>query len=153
MLFPEITRVLDPLPHSAALNMAIDEVLTGSITRPTLRVYEWSEPAVSFGYFGRIQEVREHWPGRPLVRRWTGGGEVPHGEDFTYTLVVPQSDPFCQQHLRDSYRLIHEVLQSLIPGSHLAETCGAAAAACFAGPVHADLLCDGRKIAGALDEN
>ena len=41
---------IDPLPRSGYANMAADELLT---RRPEcwLRIYGWSRPAVSFGYF------------------------------------------------------------------------------------------------------
>ncbi len=90
--------------------MAMDEVLLRAAGQPLLRVYGWSAPAVSFGYFGRFAEVRRLWPARELVRRWTGGGIVPHGEDFTYTLVVPRGEPFAGRPAGETYRLIHEAV-------------------------------------------
>jgi lipoyl(octanoyl) transferase len=131
------------------MNMAIDEMLVRDATVPMLRVYRWIDDAVSFGYFGEYEEVAKRWPGRPLVRRWTGGGEVPHGADFTYTLCVPRSDAFSRVAVRESYQRIHDVLARAIPGASLADTDSAANAACFARPVVADVLKNGAKIAGA----
>ena len=54
MLFEEIIEIIDPEPHDAALNMAIDEALLQTASLPLLRVYRWSRPAVSVGYFGRF---------------------------------------------------------------------------------------------------
>jgi lipoyl(octanoyl) transferase len=129
--------------------MAIDEVLARTATGPLLRVYRWTDAPVSFGYFGEYKAVAERWPGRPLVRRWTGGGEVPHGADFTYTLVVPRSDSFARTSVRESYQRIHEILARIIPGAALAQSDAAANDACFARPVVADVMKNGLKIAGA----
>jgi lipoate-protein ligase A len=129
--------------------MAIDEALCMAATSPTLRVYRWAEPSVSFGYFGHWSEVIERWPGRAAIRRWTGGGEVPHGEDFTYTLAVPREHPFCRMSVRESYGAIHRAVATLLPGSELAASDAAASAACFARPVVFDVLVAGAKVAGA----
>jgi lipoate-protein ligase A len=129
--------------------MAIDELLTRGAAAPLLRVYRWSEPTVSFGYFGEYEAVAARWPGRPLTRRWTGGGEVPHDNDFTYTVIVPRSDSFARLPVRESYRLLHEAVAALIPGATLAAADAPENAACFARPVVADVIHDGRKIAGA----
>ena len=83
MIFDELTEVADPEPHDAALNMALDEVLLRRAAGPLLRVYRWARPAVSFGYFGKVADAEAAWPGREMVRRWTGGGIVPHGADVT----------------------------------------------------------------------
>ena len=45
MLFEKMTEVLDPEPHGAALNMAIDEALLRTATEPLLRIYRWARPA------------------------------------------------------------------------------------------------------------
>ena len=79
--------------HSAAMNMAIDEALLESATVPSVRFYGWHSPALSFGYFGRFSDVAIYASERDLVRRWTGGGIVFHGDDITYSIALPSSDP------------------------------------------------------------
>ena len=154
MLFEELTEVLDPEPHAAALNMAIDEVLLRTARGPLLRVYRWARPAVSFGYFVKHAEVVSAWPARELVRRWTGGGVVPHGEDVTYTLVVPVACPFFKVRPAESYRAIHEILAALLARDGapvaLAPAPGAKVSdACFENAARHDVLAGSRKIAGA----
>lgn len=154
MLFEELTEVLDPEPHAAALNMALDEVLLGHAEGPLLRVYRWARPAVSFGYFGKVADVEAAWPGREMVRRWTGGGIVPHGADVTYTLLVTRGCAFFRLGAEESYRAIHECLAALLveQGSavRVAAVAGAKVSdACFENPARYDLLADGGKIAGA----
>jgi len=154
VLFPKIVAVLDPEPHSASLNMAIDEVLLQRMQAPALRIYRWSEPAVSFGYFGQVAEAEKVAVGRALVRRWTGGGIVEHGEDVTYTLMVPREHAFLQHSPAESYRLIHVVICDALAseGIHaevvpVADSCGGGE--CFANPVLYDVVAYGKKVAGA----
>ena len=154
MLFDELTAVLDPEPHDAALNMALDEVLLGRAASPALRVYRWARPAVSFGYFGKVADVEAAWPGREMVRRWTGGGIVPHGADVTYTLLVPRGCAFCRLGAEESYRVIHECIAALLVEHGSAVRVAAAAGAkvseaCFENPARYDLLAEDGKIAGA----
>jgi lipoyl(octanoyl) transferase len=149
VIFSALTLLADGTPHPGALNMAIDEVLVHEAVTPLLRVYRWVDATVSFGYFGEYKAVVKRWPARPLIRRWTGGGEVPHGNDFTYTLIVPRDEPFSRTPVRESYRRIHEVLSRIIPGASLAEADAPANTVCFARPVVADVLKNGAKIAGA----
>ena len=73
--------------------MAIDEALLEAVTIPSIRFYRWNSPALSFGYFGKFSDVAEYATERDLVRRWTGGGIVFHGDDLTYSIVIPASDP------------------------------------------------------------
>jgi len=149
MLFEQLDLYLDPLPHEGGLNMALDEAMARGASRPSLRVYTWLRPSVSFGYFGRHREVAGRWTGRDLVRRWTGGGEVPHGEDFTYTLAVPADHPFARAAVRDSYQALHAALAPLLPGARLATQDEGDAPACFAHPVVADVMVAAQKVAGA----
>ena len=143
----------DIKPHSAAMNMAIDEALLESATAPSLRFYGWRQPSLSFGYFGRYADVSEHENEREIVRRWTGGGIVLHGADLTYSVILPTRDREPLSPSREIYAEIHEAIRVAL--SH--EVAAALAAgdapkvsdACFANPVAADVLVDGRKIAGA----
>jgi lipoyl(octanoyl) transferase len=153
MLFERLVKVLDPEPHSAALNMAIDEALLSTATQPLLRIYRWRHPAVSFGYFGTFASVAQDWPDRECVRRWTGGGVVPHGDDLTYSLVAPRDHPFASVGPLESYYAIHAAISdwlrtrgvqvSLAPGAPKQSD------ACFANPAPHDVLLGFRKIAGA----
>ena len=158
-LFEHLDVLDDRPPHGAALNMALDEVLLGGLGgRPLLRVYRWERPAVSFGYFEPYEAVARLFPGRELVRRWTGGGTVEHGADWTYSLLVPRSHPVTNLRAGKSYRLVHHALREafvrlgwgapvLAEGSSASSQ--AAVRACFVQPVEHDLLQDGRKLGGA----
>src|SRR6201996_7923753 len=76
----------------AALNMALDEALLEAMPRlqiPVLRFYGWIQPAATFGYFQKYEEVAVTTHLRPLIRRPTGGGIVPHDADWTYSAVFP----------------------------------------------------------------
>ena len=134
--------------------MAVDEVLLLRAKQPILRVYGWERPAVTYGYFESWEPVVAANPGREAIRRWTGGGIVPHGEDWTYSLIVPRSDPFARVNAGESYRLVHELLGAAMreEGVRAGVTPQAApkiSQACFENPAQYDLLAAGHKIAGA----
>ena len=149
MVFPALSLLIDPEPRGAAWNMAADEVLAQRTSVPILRAYRWKTPSVSFGYFGVFHEITARWPDREPVRRWTGGGEVPHGDDFTYSLAIPRSEAFAQLSVRESYEAIHQALVPCLPGAYLASSDAAQNPSCFARPVVADVLVDACKVAGA----
>ena len=151
--------------HSAAINMAIDEALLESLTLPAVRFYRWQSPALSFGYFGRFADVASYQSERDLVRRWTGGGIVFHGEDLTYSILIPANNAAFAESSMSIYEKIHRalcdaLLASVIAGVGEPRSCRAtikprraciseARYNCFRTPVHADVMIDGRKVAGA----
>src|SRR6478752_6039108 len=97
-----------------ALNMAIDEALleaTAALALPILRFYGWTEPAASFGYFQHYSDVERGTLLRPLVRRPTGGGIVPHDRDWTYSLVFPPQNKWYELSAKDSYCRVHGWIQ------------------------------------------
>ena len=154
MIFERLRLVDEPIPGDGAWNMAVDEALLATIETPILRIYRWSEPTVSFGYFEKLADIQKLRPGVSLVRRWTGGGMVDHGDDQTYSLLIPTSHPLAQSERRESYRVIHEILQDVIASKcqvtlELASKKTSLGAGCFQQPVISDLLLDGQKIAGA----
>jgi lipoate-protein ligase A len=107
--------LLDNGPGNPAFNMALDEALLEAMShlgRPVLRFYGWTEPAATFGYFQKYAEVEQATPLRPLIRRPTGGGIVPHDADWTYTLVFPPGHEWCSLKAEESYRRIHEWIQA-----------------------------------------
>ncbi|MEO6740712.1 MAG: hypothetical protein ABIP20_10695 [Chthoniobacteraceae bacterium] len=154
MLFGKIIEIRDETPHSAPLNMALDEALLGDARSPLLRIYRWERPAVSFGYFGRFAPLAAAWREREIVRRMTGGGIVPHGQDLTYSLIVPEGHPFAARSPRDVYRAVHEAIGALLASNGEAAALAvppdrAGTGVCFESPAEFDLLARGKKIAGA----
>src|ERR1700758_5021168 len=109
-LFTTLDAYHDATPHSAAMNMAIDEALLESATVPSIRFYCWQSPALSFGYFGKFADVASYAGERDLVRRWTGGGIVLHGNDLTYSIVIPVSDVAFGESSISIYEKIHHAL-------------------------------------------
>ena len=163
-LFAELTIYDDESPHSAAMNMAIDEALLETAVVPSIRFYRWRSPAVSFGYFGKFSDVAIYAAERDLVRRWTGGGIVFHGDDVTYSIVIPASDPVFDESSIAIYEKIHRALADALNGVGeravvaggvdpggiaLSKHAAASGYNCFANPVRADVMMNGRKIAGA----
>ena len=130
------------------------------------RFYRWCSPALSFGYFGKFSDVATYAAERDLVRRWTGGGIVFHGDDLTYSIVIPATDPVFDESSIAIYEKIHRSLADALNGvgeravvaggvdpsgialsKHTAV--GASGYNCFANPVRADVMMDGRKIGGS----
>src|SRR5437870_1278746 len=108
---PSSWFLLQSGPGSFAFNMALDEALLEAMPRlgkPVLRFYSWTEPAASFGYFQKFRDVEQLTLLRPLVRRPTGGGLVPHADDWTYSLVFPAGGEWFSLKAPESYRRVHE---------------------------------------------
>ena len=141
----------------AAHNMALDEaLLEGAIKigRPVLRFYGWTEPAASFGYFQKYAEVERWTLLRPLIRRLTGGGLVPHDADWTYSLIVPPTEPWYELSATESYQRIHEWIRAAFLKigvvTELASCCRKSLPGqCFVGHEKFDVLWHERKVAGA----
>src|SRR5882672_1883694 len=115
-IFASLSVYHDIASRSAALNMAIDEALFEIATTPSIRFYRWDHPALSFGYFGKFADVATHTAERDLVRRWTGGGIVFHGDDLTYSIVIPASDAASGESSISIYGKIHRALAHALNG-------------------------------------
>ncbi len=154
MLFERLVVYEDHAHSGAAMNMAIDEALLEISREPVLRFYGWLRPSLSFGYFSKFAEVAAESGGRDLVRRWTGGGSVPHGDDSTYSLVTSATHPAFLHGPVAIYAALHTAIRDALRAEGLEAELAAAPApkisdACFANPVRDDLMLHGRKIAGA----
>ena len=148
-------HVYDDLePRRGALNMAVDEALLETAAFPTIRFYRWEVPALSFGYFGCLAEIADQWNDREIVRRWTGGGVVPHGNDLTYSVIVPASHPVFARSSLQIYSELHDAIRRTLNASGVHAILANAAGPkisehCFANAVRADVISAGQKIAGA----
>jgi lipoyl(octanoyl) transferase len=155
-------RFLDTGRQDAALNMAIDEAvlmhhLNGDAP-PTLRVFRWSQPTISFGRFqnverGILSEVCRQ-KGVALVRRPTGGRAVYHLDDFTYSIVIGKRYNI-PSGVVAAYAYLAQGLQAALAAlgvhaelseEHVSKT---PSAACFASSTQADLTSRGFKLIGS----
>ena len=140
--------------RSAAMNMAIDEALLEMANLPAIRFYRWHSPALSFGYFGRFADVVDYAAQRDLVRRWTGGGIVLHGDDLTYSVIIPARDSLFVHSSISIYTSVHSAIRNaLVASGERAQMAPnespRVSESCFANPVRADVMVNGRKVAGA----
>jgi lipoyl(octanoyl) transferase len=152
MRFAKLGLLQENKPRSAAENMAVDEMLLFTVDSPVFRSYRWIRPSVSFGYFTPWKVVVSQYPERDLVRRWTGGGIVEHGEDFTYSLVFPTGSKLLAT--GELYRWVHLAIESLLRKSGCPVEMAlipdpVQSGACFEKAVEFDLKLQGEKIAGA----
>jgi len=149
--------LLDSGACDYAFNMAMDEALmefAPELQWPVLRFYGWTQPAASFGYSQKISEIETVTKLRPLVRRTTGGGLVPHDADWTYSVTVPPSHPWYALRASESYERMHRWIQSAFASLDLATELAPCCrkeipGQCFAGYEKSDVLRLGKKIAGA----
>src|SRR4030042_4717992 len=110
-------RFIDTGINDGFLNMSIDEAILDAHLRgfcpPTLRVYRWSPPALSLGYFQSLEREVEmkrcSGLGVDGVRRLTGGRAVLHYDELTYSVVTSEEYGFPKS-IAKSYRLLSEGL-------------------------------------------
>ncbi|AYF97980.1 lipoate--protein ligase family protein [Protaetiibacter intestinalis] len=92
-------ELVHPGPLSPVTHLALDQVLAEEVAagrrKPTLRIWEWDEPAVVIGSFQSVKnevdaENAERF-GIPVVRRISGGGAMfmEAGSVVTYSLYAP----------------------------------------------------------------
>ena len=97
-----------------ALNMGIDEAVLRAVSRgyspPTLRLYAWSPPCVTVGYFQSLADEVDldlcASSGVDAVRRITGGGAVFHEAEITYSVVLPEGCALAPAGILDSYKIL-----------------------------------------------
>ena len=92
--------------------MAIDEALLVIGGPPTIRLYGWSPPGLSIGYFQQAAAFREMGGDHVLVRRPTGGGAILHQDELTFALTLESS--LLPRSTGDSYRLIHSSIAAAL---------------------------------------
>lgn len=143
-------RVLLDTPTDGPANMARDEALLTCVGRgespPTLRLYEWTPPTISLGYFQRYAEYESLPPPAgelPAVRRLTGGGAILHDQELTYSLALPLDHRLLGEGPNHLYELFHEAVTACLAAI------GAAVAACGvtddSGPTRGPFFCFARR--------
>ncbi len=157
-------HILRDPPLDGPTNMARDEhLLDCTDWRPAvLRLYAWSPPTLSLGYFQRYDDVANLPPdvrGLPVVRRTTGGGAILHDLEVTYCLVLDASIAIARQSPVALYTLMHRawrgalaidgVAAELAPDDFPLPTPRTGPFFCFAKPGRTDLIVGDRKLLGS----
>jgi lipoate-protein ligase A len=154
-------RLIIDQPARGAWNMAVDEALLESASDgvATLRLYQWSEPTLSLGYFQAVAARAQHAASRqsPLVRRASGGGAIVHDRELTYSFATPIRARFGRQPAELYHRLHGTLIAALGELGVVAEMCqpastlpaDAAPFLCFQRRTRGDVLCGVVKIAGS----
>ena len=114
---PPTDVIVDEIPSSGVFNMSMDAALLqlgSERNRSVVRIYQWSEPTVTLGYFqGSGQSVKSPFPDLPVVRRLSGGGAILHDQELTYSLVLPPSHPH-RQDPSSVYETVHLAIIELL---------------------------------------
>ncbi len=110
-------RLIIDEPAVGSWNMAVDQALLNTANDaglPTFRLYRWSPPTLSLGYFQAAASRDQHGPSQrcDLVRRASGGGAILHDDELTYSLCLPSENRWASQHDR-LYETVHHVLIDL----------------------------------------
>jgi len=164
-------RLIRSGPLTGARNMALDEALLESVAAgrslPVLRLYGWLPPAVTLGYFQRVETSVNLEACRSLgfdvVRRITGGRAVLHDREVTYAVISPERSALFPGGILENYRVIARLLQQtldsfglatfLAPGrSRGSGGSGAQQSACFTAPATWELLHAGCKVTGSAQK-
>jgi len=94
---PVADIIVDEFPNSGVFNMSMDAALlqlAAERASSVVRIYRWSEPTVTLGYFQGSVEITDcPFPELPVVRRLSGGGAILHDQEITYSLILPASHP------------------------------------------------------------
>jgi len=145
-------------------NMAIDEAILISHeqrkTLPTLRLYGWSPPAFSLGYFQRAEEVLDlekcKKEGVLFVRRITGGEAIFHQHELTYSLSCFKEEIGAFGSVKEGFKRICAFLltayKKLGLDPHFAKDIDLPSfgkgALCFASYEEYDIMVKGKKLGG-----
>jgi len=162
---PPACRIVEfGVAHTGQWNMACDEWLLESVLGggpATVRVYAWSRPTVSLGYFQQPADVESSPRLTEIdhVRRLSGGGAIVHDHEWTYSCVVPPGDtrnsPGDRLYARIHQTLIDEI--SAIAGHNIPELQLRGQASrdtqspvlCFSRTAADDVIYGGHKIIGS----
>src|SRR4051794_9782077 len=139
--------------------MAADEVMLHAAVagRASFRLYGWSEPTVSLGYFQPHQVRGPGLAELPYVRRHTGGLTLVHHHELTYGLGLPSE--LSQQPvdwLEKVHRIIADGLAQLEVRADTAldnEAPATETPLCFHHVTRGDLTIGGHKVVGSAQRH
>ena len=153
---------------TAEENMAVDSALLADCEQglipPTLRLYGWSEPAITIGYSQKaeaeldIERCREL--GIAIVRRPTGGRALLHTNELTYAVVAPITRVPFNRGLKATFQAVSEALLSGLQGLGIRgeintgkqRSGSVRSPACFASLNHCEITVGDKKLIGSAQK-
>ena len=166
-------RYLDTGFLSGCENMAIDEAVFLSCQQgkslPTIRLYGWTPPAVSLGYFQKAENAINFEAckrrGVDVVRRLSGGRAVLHDKELTYSLICPEGTPPFGKTILETYKTISMCLISALKNLNLDvkwvtskekhssfRHLNDKTVSCFSSPSWYEITVEGKKICGSAQK-
>ncbi len=153
-------------------NMAIDEAIFLSCQEQkspsTIRIYGWTPPAVSLGYFQKAENAVDleacRRRGVDVVRRLSGGRAVLHHKELTYSVICREGTPPLGSSVLETYKTISECLIISLRGlgmdvqwvasreKHPASQETDKTASCFSSPSWYEITVEGKKICGSAQK-
>lgn len=159
---------MDTGAQPAEANMMIDRQLleTAAVrTVPVFHTYDWSSPAITYGYFIQPQDWLDvasvHCLGVDLARRPTGGGITLHMGDLAFSVLVPAVHPAYSVCTLDNYGWINacvaEAIRRTFDKDYILNLLQATAETeerhlrqfCMTHPTQYDVILNGKKVGGA----
>ncbi|MFC1729224.1 biotin/lipoate A/B protein ligase family protein [candidate division KSB1 bacterium] len=145
------------------MNMAIDAVMVENPPAlPVLRFYSWNPPAVSLGLNQTNEALNRsefQKRGLDLVRRPTGGRAVYHGNEITYSVIIPEKNLLYSHTTHELYCMISKALafglkHAGIDAEIMRNKSGDAVRAksnleCFSSTARYEIKYNGRKLVGS----
>jgi len=158
----EKALIIETPPLDVYGQMAADEALCETMPAPyLLRLYNWKEPGVTFGYSQRRKAVAEALaaagcPIKAVTRRPTGGGIVFHDTDLTFSFIFPSPEVYFEP--GKTYDRLHTAITAeyarlglsfdLLSEKTRDYAVNDPVMSCFAKPVNMDILYNGKKVLG-----
>jgi len=163
-------RLISDGLQMAEVNMATDSAMLADCEQgripPTVRLYGWSEPAITVGYSQNteaeldLERCREL--GIAMVRRPTGGRALLHYRELTYAIVAPVSLAPFNRGLKATFQAVSEALLVGLQGLGIQGDLNTGKArptpgvsrspACFASLNHCEITVDGKKLVGSAQK-
>jgi len=166
-------RYLDTGFLSGCENMAIDEAVFLSCQQgkslPTIRLYGWTPPAVSLGYFQKADNAINFEAckrrGVDVVKRLSGGRAVLHDKELTYSLICAEGTPPFGKTILETYKTISMCLIRALKNLNLDvkwvtskekhssfRHLNDKTVSCFSSPSWYEITVEGKKICGSAQK-
>ncbi len=115
---PPCIVLVDEAARTGADNMRRDEALLEQVTAGEhlsyVRIYRWSVPTISLGYFQKLDDaIDPRLASCDRVKRITGGGAILHDQELTYSCAVPSSHPVHSDPIQ-LYEQVHSAIIGLL---------------------------------------